>query len=321
MCAAAGGKSLPKKALSSAVPYGIVAAEAMSEFKFACPVCGQHITADSSTSGGQVECPTCFQKIVVPQAPTSAETKFILSASQVSKPRPASAEAASRLNPLKPSRTRTSIPVVITLLILLCAAGAALYMFRDQVFPSNHQQARATTKQPGKHKGKPAAASVNPVPTNIVWSLDLTNATFPETTAGGRIQGSGFTSERASLEGGTLSLRQGKGWPPELGIAILLRARPGEDFTGKTVEVAPNQPPPVPRLILRWKDDQQQPAKQEFNGGYALKLAFGQPANGHRPGKIYLCLPDAAKSVVAGTFDAELRKPKPSQPKGSKPRG
>src|SRR5712672_2412427 len=67
----------------------------MSEFKFACPVCGQHITADSSTSGGQLECPTCFRKIVVPQAPTAGDSKFIISAAQVAKPRPASATSTS----------------------------------------------------------------------------------------------------------------------------------------------------------------------------------------------------------------------------------
>src|SRR6266446_9700702 len=47
----------------------------MSEFKFACPVCGQHITADSSTGGAQIQCPTCFQKIVVPQPPVAGNTK------------------------------------------------------------------------------------------------------------------------------------------------------------------------------------------------------------------------------------------------------
>ncbi len=54
----------------------------MSEFKFACPVCGQHITTDSGSSGKSIECPTCFRKIVVPQAPASEETKLILSAAQ-----------------------------------------------------------------------------------------------------------------------------------------------------------------------------------------------------------------------------------------------
>ena len=58
----------------------MVSYQSMSEFKFACPVCGQHITADSANSGGQLECPTCFRKIVVPQAPEAADPKFILAA-------------------------------------------------------------------------------------------------------------------------------------------------------------------------------------------------------------------------------------------------
>jgi len=42
---------------------------AMSEFKYACPVCGQHIKCDTTQAGTTMECPTCFQKIIVPQAP------------------------------------------------------------------------------------------------------------------------------------------------------------------------------------------------------------------------------------------------------------
>jgi predicted RNA-binding Zn-ribbon protein involved in translation (DUF1610 family) len=284
-----------KKALSSPAPYEIVAAEAMSEFKFACPVCGQHITADSSTSGGHLECPTCFQKIVVPQAPASAETKFILSASQVSKPRPASADTSLRLTPPSSPSARMSTPVVVALLLLLCAAGAAIFVFRDQIVKAF----------------RPRAA---------VWSLELAKAAFPSSVAAGSLHGSIFSCQRAILEGGSLTLRQGRSWPPDLAVTIGLHSRPGEDFTGKTIQVTTNQPPPVPRLVLRWKDDQQKPASQVIKGGYALKLAFGQPADGRLPGKIYLCLPDEAKSLVAGTFDAELRKPKPSQPKSPKPK-
>jgi len=44
----------------------------MAEFKFACPQCGQHIQCDSSYSGSQINCPSCHQAIVVPQAPRSA---------------------------------------------------------------------------------------------------------------------------------------------------------------------------------------------------------------------------------------------------------
>src|SRR5712671_1173492 len=77
-----------KKTLSAVSLCGMVLLEPMSEFKFACPVCGQHITADSKTSGSKLDCPTCFQKIIVPQAPASGFSKLIMSASQVGKPRP-----------------------------------------------------------------------------------------------------------------------------------------------------------------------------------------------------------------------------------------
>ena len=265
----------------------------MSEFKFACPVCGQHITADNSASGGQIECPTCFQKIIVPQAPASVDSKFILSASQVAKPRPTSAAAAPTPEIARPSSSRVSVPVIAAVVILLCVAGAVLFVFRDRLFKS----------------------------TRITWSLDLKKAVFPKTKAAGRIHGTSFAPDSAILQGGTLLLRQGKGQPPELGIIIGLRGWNGDDFAGRTVEVTPDQTAPVPRVTVRWKDDQQEPVKQDVTNGYALKLAFGQTADGHLPGQIYLCLPDEMKSVVAGTFDATLRKPKGSSPKGPKPKG
>jgi outer membrane lipoprotein-sorting protein len=46
----------------------------MAEFKFSCPQCGQHIQCDSGYSGAQINCPTCQQAIVVPQAPRFAAT-------------------------------------------------------------------------------------------------------------------------------------------------------------------------------------------------------------------------------------------------------
>src|SRR5215831_4051497 len=97
----------------------------MSEFKFACPVCGQHITADSSASGGQLSCPTCFRKIVIPQAPTAGDSKFILSAAQVAKPRPASATSTSIMPPPAP---KTSIlPLVGIGLVVLLGMGGGVY--------------------------------------------------------------------------------------------------------------------------------------------------------------------------------------------------
>src|SRR4051812_36442872 len=102
----------------------------MSEFKFACPVCGQHITADSSNSGGQIECPTCFQKIVVPQAPSTSDPKFILSASQVGKPRPIGAASGEQLASDHGADRRKSLIATIALVVIVGAAGGATYAFR-----------------------------------------------------------------------------------------------------------------------------------------------------------------------------------------------
>jgi DNA-directed RNA polymerase subunit RPC12/RpoP len=295
----------------------------MSEFKFACPVCGQHITADSSTSGGQIECPTCFQKIVVPQAPASPDSKFILSAAQVGKPRPASAEAASLLGPLQTSPPRSSVPVIVALVVFLCAAGAALFVFRDRLLKLARAQPPAGTNAPLPQPTAPVALNTTyPVPTNITWTLDLSNAVPPDTTVAGSIHGSGFLCEKAVLQGGRLSLGQGKTWPWDLGISLNLFARQGEELSGKTVEIDPERPR-APHVVLRWKDGQRQPATTNINRGYALKVTFGQATNGHMPGTIYLCLPDPAKSFVAGTFDAQIRKPPPPKsapPKAPKPK-
>jgi hypothetical protein len=205
------------------------------------------------------------------------------------------------------------------LVILLGVAGAALYVFRDRVFKSTRESVQATTNPPAGQGQEAAPQAVAPIATNTLWTLDLTNAALPETPAAGSIHGSAFACERTTLEGGILTLRQGRSWPPDLGITVLLTARQGEDLAGKTVEITPDQAMPAPRVVLRWKDEQQEAQRQNVNRGYALKLIFGQPANGRMPGKIYVCLPDPAKSFVAGTFDAEIRRPKPGQPRAPRP--
>src|SRR6185312_9729608 len=97
----------------------------MSEFKFACPICGQHITADSKDTGSQIPCPTCYRKIVVPPAPAVADPKFVLSASEANKPRPTATPPPENVLAAPP---KTAIPpALIVLLVLACAAGATLF--------------------------------------------------------------------------------------------------------------------------------------------------------------------------------------------------
>jgi DNA-directed RNA polymerase subunit RPC12/RpoP len=288
----------------------------MSEFKFACPVCGQHITADSSNSGGQIDCPTCFQKIVVPQAPANPDSKFILSAAQVSKPRPTGAANGEQFASDHGADRRKSLIATIALVVVVGAAGGATYAFRGKIFRSTRELAQSQTNGPGKKAAPPP--KVYPIPTNINWTLDLSAATVPEATAVGSIHASGFFCERATLQGGHLTLRQGHSGPADLGITVELFAQQGEELSGKSVEIQPDRAPPLPKIVLLWKDEQQKAVRRSINNGYALKVAFGDAANGRIPGKIYIGLPDENKSFVAGTFNAEIKKPTPPKQKQPK---
>jgi hypothetical protein len=105
----------------------------VSEFKFVCPVCGQHIKCESWRSNTVMECPTCFQKITVPQAPETDDPKFIITGTKVIK--------RSRSTPPVDSGAatppaRSSLLPGIAVGILLCALVAAAFAFRGIIFKS-----------------------------------------------------------------------------------------------------------------------------------------------------------------------------------------
>jgi hypothetical protein len=285
----------------------------MSEFKFACPVCGQHITADRQATGTQLECPTCFRKIVVPQAPASGESKFILAASQVSKPRPGAAAKEPTPAPGGAAAPKRGSLAVLAGVILLCAGGVVLFVLRDYPRAPHPPEAPGNSAASGKPVEIASATPTLPGPTSS-WTLTLTNAVTPEISVAGALRGHPFAPDRAVLQGGNLSLRHGGGGPPDLGINIMFFARQGEELSGKTAEVMPDRAPPLPRVTLRWKDADGKPVTTNFQSGYALKVSFGQATNGRIAGKLYLALPDEARSFVAGSFDAEIRKPPPPKP-------
>ena len=283
----------------------------MSEVKFACPVCGQHITADSESSGRQLECPTCFRKLIVPQPPALPDSKLILSASQVAKPRPTQVAAEPAFTPARTSLAQRIIPLVGLVLILAGGATAAW------VFWPRPPAAVPPKAPPPKHPAN--APTAFPVPKNLTWSLDTTDLVIPAAPAVGALLGNGFKVEKASIQGGVLSLRQGKRWRPEMNLTVALAAREPEELSGRSLEFPTNHAPPLPRIAIHHKDDGAPPGKQEFPKGYALKVAFDQPVKGKLPGRIYLCLPDSAQSVVAGTFEAEIKHPPPRKPQAPQP--
>jgi DNA-directed RNA polymerase subunit RPC12/RpoP len=134
----------------------------MSEFKYACPVCGQHMKCDSSQSGTVMECPTCFQKITAPQAPATDAPKFIITGTKV----------GERPIPTAPVASGTAIPpekdfpaTTFVLIVLLCAVMGAAFLFRGKIFKTVPTKTTAVTNASSTAsnpapRGSPATVSV-----------------------------------------------------------------------------------------------------------------------------------------------------------------
>jgi DNA-directed RNA polymerase subunit RPC12/RpoP len=279
----------------------------MSEFKYACPVCGQHIKCDSSQAGTQMECPTCFQKITVPQAPTGEGQKFILTGvKKTERPIPtAPAENGPVIS--RKNSPLAAVAVVIVLLGLL-AAGALAYKFRDKIFKTAAPPADQAAADETTNKVPEAPALVAPHANDTNWMLNLTAVEIPDGAAAGRIHGQDFITERAILQSGTLTLRAGRTGPLPLGFQVNFGGVQPEALANQTLNIATNAPMAA-RVILSWTDGDHA-AKEIFQGGYAMRLNFGEVSGNHISGKIYFCAPDDLKSYVMGTFNAEIRKPK-----------
>lgn len=297
----------------------------MSEFKYACPVCGQHMVCDSSQSGTVMECPTCFQKIVAPQAPTTNDPKFILTGTKYTEKKiPDSLTQAARGVTVKESNPM--LAVVAFLVVLVLAAGAAVFVVRVKVShssgnnPPGNSPAVATTSPsssdqpaaPVKPVKAVKAPPVAPQATDSNWMLTLDGVTnFSGTPVAGRIHGMNFIVERAYFQNGILTLRAGTHGPMEFGCTINFGGAQPEALSGQSINVSTDAETAA-RVMLKWKTDADS-GKDNFDTGYAMRLEFDKLDRNHLPGKIYLCTPDAEKSYLIGTFSADARKPKPKK--------
>ncbi|MGB7749482.1 MAG: discoidin domain-containing protein [Verrucomicrobiia bacterium] len=137
----------------------------MSEFKYACPVCGQHMKCDSSQSGTVMECPTCFQKITAPQAPESDDPKFIITGTKTGeRPIPSAVANAGLLTPVREPERKFPV-AAIAFVILFCAAAVALFMFGGKIFKPAPPPAVA-----------PSSNSVSPSkPEPVTYTLNLSS--------------------------------------------------------------------------------------------------------------------------------------------------
>jgi hypothetical protein len=103
----------------------------MSEIKFACPQCGQHISGNEQWSGHQIQCPTCATTLTVPGAPpppASHGPKLSAGATQVTRST-APGMIPNRQLAERPPRGNSPLLKYAVYAIVLAALGGAGYLY------------------------------------------------------------------------------------------------------------------------------------------------------------------------------------------------
>ncbi len=139
--------------------------------------------------------------------------------------------------------------------------------------------------------------------TNSEWVADISQVSFPDHLASGKVHGMDFLVRATLFRNGDLRISSANG----LSVAII---RLGASIAGKSFEIQSSADSSTnPRMRMTWTENEVEQS-QTFNKGYGLKLQFGPLKNRTVAGKIYLCFPDDSKSYVAGSFQVRLPKPK-----------
>lgn len=249
-----------------------------------------------------MECPTCFQKIIVPQAPAGTQN-LILTGTKAGERPPTKTVETGAAN-AHPATGISGVSVV--LLIFVFIAVAVGFVYRGTLFkPHSPLGAKdRATNQLEQVEKRSTPGPVAPPASDTNWTLNLKGAVIPDSAAAGRVQGQNFICERATLQGGLLTLHDG-----ELSFSINFSGASAEMLAGKNINVATNAASAA-RVVLRWKDGDRT-MHETFTNGYAMRLDFDKAMDNRISGKIYLCTSDESESYVAGTFKAEIKKGKP----------
>jgi hypothetical protein len=193
----------------------------------------------------------------------------------------------------------------MVLLVVLVVVGAVAYVYMQEgnldfitQFIGNQPQEQQA-KAPAV---KTRAAQRTPPPPVVARKPEP--PAIPSQPVKGQVNGKAFAIDASKIEGGALTLSQGS----DVAVRLEVSTSPWETPIGKSFKLSPASGTESPRIAIFWKDDGSGGAKvKRFDDKYTLQLEFGQESNRKLPGKIYLVLPDEAKTSIAGTFEAEIR--------------
>lgn len=197
---------------------------------------------------------------------------------------------------------------------------ANIYKTLDMTDPDHPGMTSAEYEKIKKHEAAEAAKRAAARGDNLAivqpsWSLDASAAEIPQTKVNGLINGTNFVAGivRFNLAKGMqiLQFTQGDVRMPDREILLYFHFNAGEKPDGKIFLVtADSHAQANPGIVKRWLVNSKYGFQtKSFTSGYVLKLEFGQMNADGIHGRIYLALPDAEKSVIAGIFNADLALP------------
>jgi hypothetical protein len=146
----------------------------------------------------------------------------------------------------------------------------------------------------------------------VEWTDDLSKMAFPDAAVSGRVVGKEFKPTLVHYDGFLRQLvlaQSSGGLYPEVEVRVALFIGEKDKLDGRTFTIDPKQGQrnrPQPSLATS-PDGKKlpEPVKMDLTK-VAMKLEFGKEKDGRVPGKIYLCLSDADRSVLAGTFEVKV---------------
>lgn len=173
---------------------------------------------------------------------------------------------------------------------------------------SKNAKGKSNTRETAKSGSDKKAADTGK-PGEFAWTNKITKMKkIPDEDLTGKIDGLEFALDKVTLSGGRLTFRQGTEFFPDLELDMVLWTKTGEDVSGRKIVVNGSTRHGDPSVTTRARRKGEKLPRTEFANEYLLVLEFGDYNAELRvqPGKIYICLPDRAKSYLVGAFEAQV---------------
>jgi hypothetical protein len=151
----------------------------------------------------------------------------------------------------------------------------------------------------------PTPAPFEPESKDPKVTTDPATAVIPATPVGGTIQGQPFRCDKATLQPGRLTLRQGKDFFADLEVTIFLTQQAGEKMDGKSLVITPDSGFGSPHVHVKKKENNF-PTTKMLVSGYVMRLEFDAAVGKTVSGRIYLEMPQSFGTKLAGTFRATM---------------